>query len=54
MVRESRTEKEVLADFFEWISDVNPDILAAYNASFDRGFLETKKTKYQLFAEEKP
>lgn len=54
MVRESRTEREVLADFFEWISDVNPDILAAYNAPFDRSFLEIKKTKYQLFAKEKP
>ena len=47
-----RSEKEVLADFFEWVAMVDPDSLTAYNSPFDRGFLDNKREKYGLFQKE--
>lgn len=41
-----------MADFFDWIGKHNPGKLTAYNSSFDKGFLENKKSKYSLAAKE--
>lgn len=52
MVRDARPEKEVLADFMEWVVMNKPDKITAYNASFDKGFIDNKVEKYQLFSRE--
>lgn len=49
-VADCRIEQIVLADFFEWVAISKPDKITAYNSSFDRGFLMTKKEKYGLFS----
>lgn len=51
-VKDARPEKEVLADFMEWVVMSKPDKLTAYNASFDKGFIENKVQKYHLFSRE--
>lgn len=51
-VANCRSEREVMTDFFEWVNKHNPNKLTAYNSSFDKGFLENKKSKYSLAAKE--
>ena len=49
MVRDARTEKEVLADFYEWMYMEKPAKLVGHNfKSFDWSFLRAKADKYQL------
>lgn len=43
-----RNESEVLMDFFEWVHFNRPDKFTAYNSSFDKGFLDTKRGKYRI------
>ncbi len=49
MVKDSRTEKEVLADFYEWLYMQKPEKVVGHNyKSFDGTFLRTKAEKYRL------
>lgn len=43
-----RSEKEVIQDFAEWAFLCRPEKITAYNASFDRGFLDAKRAKYNI------
>lgn len=49
MVKDCRTEREVLSDFFEWLLISKPERVVGHNyKSFDGSFLQTKADKYKL------
>ena len=49
MVKDCRTEQEVLADFYEWLYMEKPTKVVGHNyKSFDGTFLKTKADKYRL------
>lgn len=52
-VADCRSEREVLADFFEWLAIIDPEEITAYNAPFDKSFLVNKQAKYKLAMKDK-
>jgi DNA polymerase-3 subunit epsilon len=49
MVKDARTEKDVLADFYEWLHMNKPQKVVGHNyKSFDGTFLQTKADRYKL------
>lgn len=47
-VANCRTEKQVLLSFNDWIDDIKPDKITAYNSSFDQGFIEKRGALYLI------
>lgn len=48
-LKDCRIEKDVLADFFEWLMIERPEKVVGHNyKSFDGSFLQTKANKYKL------
>lgn len=49
MVRNCRSEQEVMRDYIEWVFLSNPDAIIGHNIkTFDHGFVSTKAEKYRL------
>jgi DNA polymerase III epsilon subunit family exonuclease len=52
-LKDCRTEKEVLADFYEWLLIQKPDKVVGHNyKSFDGSFLQAKADRYRLILKE--
>lgn len=53
MVKDCRSEEDVLIDFFDWLLEANPEKLVGHNfKSFDWRFLKDKANRYNIALKE--